>query len=267
MSFQLQLTQIKEFLNSAQSVLVLISPDTNLDILAASSALFLSLEKSGKDVVFASPDLPTEVAPNLIGLDRVKTEVSNKNVIVSFDYDEAAVEKVSYHIGETTNRFYLTVQPQKGHPPLDKNSVEVGYAGAEADLIFMVGVHNYEDLEHLYSGNEQVFGETTVVVINSFEAAVGDIRLNTTESINLSSAVAKLIRDTGLEITSDAATNLLFSIESITDGFRSLSVTPELLEIGAWLMRQGARRVRKPTSTKTRKKAVKVKEKKRTKNK
>ena len=141
---QPQLIQVKDFLETAQSVLVLINPNSDLDTLAASSALFLSLKQSGKDVVFASPDLPANIDKNLSGLDLVKTEISNKNLIVSFDYDENAVEKVSYHIGEETNRFYLTVQPKKGHQPLNKDSVEVGYVGAEADLIFMVGVHDYE---------------------------------------------------------------------------------------------------------------------------
>ena len=268
MSSQSQLIQIKDFLDTAQSILVLVSPTADLDVLAASSALFLSLEKSGKDVVFASPDLPTNVDGNLAGLDRIKTEVSNKNLIMSFAYNETAVDKVSYHIGEETNRFYLTVQPKKGHQPLNKDSVEVGYVGAEADLIFMVGVHDYESLEHLYVGNEQVFSDATVVAINNFEASVGDVRLNTAENINMSSAVAELVRQAGLEITGDAATNLLFSIEEITDSFRSLSITPELLETAAWLMRKGARRIRRaeakpqPKSTQVNKKKQSGKDKK-----
>ncbi len=242
---QPQILQIKDFLDTAQSILVLIGPDADLDILAASSALFLSLEQSGKNVVYASPNLPSEIDQNLVGLDRILTEVSNKNLIMSFDYDETAVEKVSYHIGEETNRFYLTVQPKKGHQPLNKETVEINYAGAEADLIFTVGVHDYESLDQLYIGNEQLFTDTTVIAINSFEASVGDIRLNTAGSINISSAVAEIIRQVDLKISGDVATNLLLSIEETTDSFRSLSITPDLLETAAWLMRQGARRIRK----------------------
>lgn len=256
---QPQLIQIKEFLAPAQSVLVLINPNADLDVLAASSALFLSLKESGKDVIFASPDSPENVDKNLTGLDQFRTEISNKNLIVSFDYDENAVEKVSYHIGEETNRFYLTVQPKKGHQPLNKDSVEVGYVGAEADLIFMIGVHDYESLEHLYLGSEQFFTDTTVISINNFEAKVGDIKINTAENINISSAVAEIIRQANLQISGDAATNLLLSIEETTDSFKSLSITPDLLETAAWLMRQGARRVRRePVVSKSKAKEVKV---------
>ncbi len=239
-----QFSQIKDFINSAQSILVLISPASDLDVLAASSALFLSLEESGKDVVYASPELPSESNQHLVGTDRIKTEISNKNLIVSFDYQEAAVEKVSYHIGEETNRFYLTIQPQKSHQPLDKDTVEVGYVGAEADLVFLVGVSSYESLEHLYLGNESVFADTTVISINNYDSDVGDVKVNTTDHVNLSCAMAEIIRKTELSLNGDIATNLLLSIEKTTDSFRSLSITPELLETAAWLMRQGARRLR-----------------------
>ena len=261
---QPQVLQIKDFLDTAQSVLVLIGPNSDLDVLAASSALFLSLEQSGKDVVYASPDLPPSPNQNLVGIDRVQTEINNRNLIMSFDYNETAVEKVSYHIGEETNRFYLTVQPQKGHQPLNKDSVEIGYVGAEADLIFLVGIHDYESLEHLYVGNERLFADTTVIALNNFEAAVGDVRLNTAESINMSGAVAEIIRQANLQVSGDAATNLLLSIEETTDSFRSLSITPELLETAAWLMRQGARRVRRAAATalvKSQPKKVKVQKK------
>ena len=254
---QPHISQIKDFLETAQNILVLVDSNAEIDVLAASSALFLSLEMSGKNVVFASPNPLVNFNKNLAGLDKVQTEISNKNLIVGFDYDEAAVEKVSYHIGEKTNRFYLTVQPKKGYKPLNKDSVEVGYVGAEADLIFVVGVHNYESLEHLYIGNEQFFTNTTVVSINNFDAQVGDIRLNTSKNINISSAVTELVRQANLEIPEGAATNLLLSIETTTDNFKSLSITPELLEAAAWLMRKGARRIRQD-KTNTRSKPAEV---------
>lgn len=246
MTSEQQFSQIKELLDPAQSVLVIIDANPDLDVLAASSSLFLSLEQAGKEVLYASPDLPTLVNENLVGVDRVKTDISNKNLVVSFDYNEAAVEKVSYHIGEETNRFYLTVQPKKGQQPLDKNTVELGYSGAEADLIFLIGVHDYESLEQLHIGNEQLFSDTTVVTIHSFEPQIGNIKFNTSEYINMSSAVAILIRQLGLNLSADAATNLLLSIEETTNSFQSLSTTAEVFETSAWLMKRGARRVRKP---------------------
>lgn len=245
---QSQIIQLKGFLETAQSILVLVSADSELDTLAASSALFLTLIQNGKEVVFASPDLPSSIDQNLAGVDQIKSEISNKNLTISFDHVETAVDKVSYHIGEKTNRFYLTVQPQKGNLPLNKDSVEVSYTGAQADLVFLVGVNDYESLDQLYIGNEQFFNDTTVVSINNFDSSIGDIKLNTADYLNLSSALAELIKQLQLDISSDAATNLLMSIEETADNFKSLSTTPDLLETAAWLMRQGARRVKRSAS-------------------
>lgn len=242
---QSQIIQLKGFLETAQSILVLVNADSELDTLAASSALFLTLVQNGKEVVYVSPDLPSAKGLDLAGVDQIKSEISNKNLSISFDHVETAVDKVSYHIGEKTNRFYLTVQPQKGHSPLNKDSVEVNYTGAQADLVFLVGVSDYESLDQLYIGNEQFFNDTTVVSINNFDSSIGDIKLNTADYLNLSSALAELIKQLQLDISSDAATNLLMSIEEKADNFKSLSTTPDLLETAAWLMRQGARRIRR----------------------
>jgi len=246
-----QISQIKDFLNSAQSVLILVGPNCETDVLAASSALFLSLEQAGKEVVYASPDLPVLSDDSLVGVDRMKKEISNKNLVISFDYHETAVEKVSSHIGEESNRFYLTIKPQKGQLPPDAKTVELGYAGAEADLIFLFGVYEFDQLDQLYLGNEQLFSDATIIAIHNFEVAIGDIKLDTSGNVNTSSAMAGLIRGLDLTASEDAATNLLFSIEETTDSFRSLSITPDLLETAAWLMRQGARRIRKSKTTPT----------------
>lgn len=240
-----QFSQIKDLLDSAQNILILIPSQPELDILATASALNLSLGQLGKEVVLACPDLPASLDENLAGIDQVKTDINNRNLVVSFAYSQTAVEKVSYHIGEETNRFYLTVQPQKNQPPLDKNTLEVGYAGADADLIFLLSIYDYEQLEQLYVGNEQLFADSTVVALNNFEPEIGDIKLNLAEGLNFSSVVASMLRSWGLSLPADAATNLLLSIEVSTHSFASLATTPEVLETGAWLMRQGGRRVKR----------------------
>lgn len=240
-----RLTQIKDFLDPAQSVLVLIPPQAKLDIVAASSALSAALEASGKQVVFATPQFSQKSYPQLNGLEKLQTEINNKNLIVSFEYQETAFEKVNYHIGEETHRFYLTIEPKPGFPPLDKDSLEVSYAGAQADLVFLIGVTEYKILDQFYIGNEQFFQDTTVISLNNFESSMGDIKIETTQDLNMSSAVAEMIKALGLGLPADAATNLLFSIEKTADNFRSFATTPELLETAAWLMRQGARRVKR----------------------
>lgn len=239
-----QFLKAQEFIDKANSILVLITDDAPLDVLAASSALVLSLQNSGKQVVFASPKEIKNAPEFLNGLDLLKTDISNQNLIVSFAYEPSAVEKVSYHIGEETSRFYLTVQPQKGAQPLDKNSLEINYQGANADLIILVGVHDLEDLGQLYLSEPQIFSDTVIMTIHTFEPEVGNVHLTSEENANLSDCVAQLIKIANYDLSAEVATNLLFSLERTTKNFTSLSITPEILETAAWLLRNGARRVR-----------------------
>lgn len=240
-----QLVQLRDILQSVNSVAVLIQPNSSLDILSAASSLFLSLQAMGKDVIFAGPSLPNQSTHNLVGFDQLRTSLGNRNLTVSFDYTETAVDKVSYHIGEDSQKFFLTIKPQKNQAPLDSSTVEFSYTGSDAQLLLLVGVSDYESLEQLYYGNEQLYEDATVVAINSFESDIGHLQLSTAGSDSLSTAMAQLIQQLEMTIPSDAATNLLFGIEETTDSFRSLATKPETFEVVAWLMRMGARRVRK----------------------
>lgn len=244
MSQATQIHSVKDLLASAQEILVMVGAKANLDTLAASTAFFLSLQQTEKEVSLASPQTPTQPHQALAGLDQIKTEISNKNLVISFAYQETAVEKVNYHIGQETNRFYLTVEPQKNQRPLDKETVEVNYTGAKADLIFLFGVHDYETLGNLYLGNEQLFANTNVVTIHNFAPEIGDLKITAEEELNLSSVTTNLLQQFELGVSAEAATNLLLSLETATKNFSSLSTTPKVFDQAAWLMRQGARRLK-----------------------
>ncbi len=239
----------QDLLETAQHPLIIVGPEPNLDILAASASFYLALTEAGKEVAFAAPQKPQSNHSDLVGLEKLTTEISNKNLIISFDYEPTAVEKVNYHIGQETNRFYLTIEPQKNYPPLDKETIEINYAGVDADLIFLFGVNDYDVLGRLYLGNEQLFADTNVITINSFQPEIGQIKLTTDGELNYSGLITSLMQELDLPLSADAATNLLLSLETETNHFRSLATTPKVFEQVAWLMRQGARRIRPSAKT------------------
>ena len=139
------------------------------------------------------------------------------------------------------------IKPQRGKPPLDPQTVEFNLTGAEADLIFLVGVHSLESLEQLYFGFEQLYQNTYTIVFHSFEPTIGTVRLSTGDMSCMSEGVAGFLQLAELPIPGDAATNLLSAIEEATDGFRSLTTTADTFEKVAWLLRNGARRIKKST--------------------
>lgn len=244
-----QVIPLKEILTPAQSILVILAPDATFDQIAAATALYFSLQAAGKQVSLVSPSEVSRVQPMgrqvLQGVEVIQTKLGNKDLSVSFDYVPEAVDKVSYHIDEETQRFHLIIKPQRGSPPLDEKSVQFEYTGAEADILFLIGVHSLESLEHLYFGYEQLYQNTTSIVLHSFEPSIGNIKLSTGDMSCLSEGMSGFLQYSDLPIPSEAATNLLVAIEEVTDGFQSLTTTAETFEKVAFLLRNGARRSKK----------------------
>ena len=240
-----QLAQVRDLVSNAQHITILISDDASLDQAASALALGLSLGHLGKEVLLASPEPLPDEYHILLGQDQLRHELGHQNLSISFAYEETAVDKVSYHIDDTNQRFYLVIKPQKGSAPLDAQTVEYAYTGAESDLIFLVGVHSLEMLEHLYYGYEDFYQTTTTVVFHNFEPEIGLVKLNVGDKSSLSEGMCGFIEQIGLLITPEAATNLLAGIEDTTDGFRSLAVTADTFAAVSGLMRQGARRARR----------------------
>lgn len=240
-----QIESLKELLTTIQSVLVIVDSGATLDQWASACSLFLGLQQTGKETTFCSPRQPRRYGDLLAGMDQLRVELGNQNLVISFDYNPEKVDKVSYHIGEETNRFYLTIKPKKGTSPLDSSNVEYSYTGAEADLIFLVGVHELTALEHLYFGFEGMYQDSTVVTLHNFAPVIGNINLDVSGSSSMSEAVVELMQGLGVEISEQMATNLLIGIEDVTENLSSLSATAETFEAVASLMRQGARRVKR----------------------
>jgi nanoRNase/pAp phosphatase (c-di-AMP/oligoRNAs hydrolase) len=242
-----QVSQLKELISRASDIFVIFPKKANYDQLASAAALSLVLQESGKNVRLLSPRL-SDQPEGLTGLEQTTDQIGNQNLCISFDYVEEQVEKVSYHIGEDSQKFYLTIKPQKGHQPLDSSKVEFSYTGAETDLIILVGVSALDSLGQLYYGYEDTYRNLPMVSINTHETDLGNLRLDLSGATCLSEGVAKALFDIGLSVSSDAATNLLAAIEDATSQFQSFSASALTFEMAARLMQHGARRVHRHQS-------------------
>ena len=192
-----RVAQLKDLLPNFQSALVVLGPRPTIDQLASALAIFEALQTLGKEVEIAAPgDLSSELA-DVSGSELVRQKLGNRNLTISFPYSETAVDKVSYNISEDNRHFYLVIKPRKGERPLEVKEVEFDYTGAEAELIFLVGVHSYESLDHLYSGYEQLYEQATVVTVNTFEPEIGSIKLDVSGYSSMSEGVVRLLQ--GLE--------------------------------------------------------------------
>lgn len=238
-----QLEEVSKLVETSSTIVILLSGSALADEVAAALAWASTLRLQGKEVQIVAASLPITT---LEGAAEITTELGKQNLVVSFAYSPEKVDKVSYHIGEETNRFYLTIRPQKGVAPLSQESLEMSYAGAEADLLLYIGVTSLDELQPLASEYEGFFRDTPSISLSTGDAQVGQIKIQTSSAAGYAEESAQLFIQLGWQLDEQSATALLQGIEDVTSNLTSLSTTPDTFETVAHLLRAGARRKRVP---------------------
>lgn len=234
------ITPLANYLQQSNVVLVILPKKPTFDQQLAAASLHLSLiEGEKKSQLLAVNNL---VNPTIAGLDALKTEVGANNLVIGFEYDAQAVDNVSYHLDEESNKFYLTIKPQKGHNPLDKDSLQIEYAGADADTIVVYGVEDLEELEQLFLGYEELYQGANIISIGESNPSFQASYLNTGEFSSYCEATFELLQKVSLTVSAEMATNLLAGIQYQTDNYIDLKADANTFEAVAALLRLGARR-------------------------
>lgn len=236
-----ELARMSELIQPARSIAVLVGRGVSVDQMAAALALARSLRAVGKEANIYTPELPS--LPTVFAdLTELKTEFGKQNLIISFDYHESSVDKVSYAISQDNNKFFLTIRPKKGNPPLDPATVEFSYAGTDCDLLVLIGEHDLSNLQQLYFGYEDVYASVPIISFNSFQSKVGAIAFDVSSHSSYSEYMTLVLGGMQFEFDADSATDLYAGLALETKAFTSAKTTAETFEVAAELLRRGARR-------------------------
>lgn len=240
---QNDLREIQALLTSGKNFLILTHENPELDALAASIALSYCLEQAGKITTIACPTPLTVEYSNLFGIDRVETKIGNKNLVISLDYAEGSIEKVSYNV--EGDKFNLVIQPKDGFPPFSPQKVHYSYSGISADAIFVIGAQEFSELGNLYETNKETFTKIPTINIDYHEenSQFGKINLVSPTSSSCSQIILQIVRMLNLPVDADAASNLLTGIEEATRRFQSRSTTAQDFEAAAFCLNKGAKRL------------------------
>ncbi len=236
------ITKIKNLLANAREVLILTHQNPSHDSLGSSLALFLSLSTAGKKVTVICPTPSTVEFANLVGIDKIAQTLPSKNFIISLDYAEGAIEKVSYNI--EGGKFNLVIEPRPGTPPFSPEKAHYTSSGITPDLIFVLDSFSLEELGNFYSDDKEMYSKVTVINIDSHKnnSLFGQINLVEPEGSSTSEIVAFLLQDAGLPFNEDIASNLLAGLSFVSDNFSSNTVGPDLFEATAICLRAGGKR-------------------------
>lgn len=239
-------SKLTELLGKSKSIGIITPKDPNLDQMAGALSLYLALEGNNRDITVATPSEPLVEVSNLVGIDKVKTNINARigDLIVSFPYREGDVDKVSY----TLEGDLLNIVVKGGENGLSFNEKDVKFTRPKIspDLLFIIGASRIADLGKLFDPTE--LKDTTVVNIdNSSEnQGFGDIVMVSTKLSSLSEQIANLIFNLNLKMNIDIAQNLLWGIDFATNSFSSPKTSPLAFEMAGELMKLGAVREQNP---------------------
>lgn len=234
-------TPVEEAFAPAQTLAIVLPTNLSTDKVAAALALFLSLKKAGKQVgIVCSTPMIVEYS-SLIGVDKIGQKFGGHNLMVSFDYQEDSIEKVSYHI--ENNKFNLVIQPKEGYPPLSTQKISYSYFGSQADVVLTIGAASWENLGNLYNENKSLFEEAQSINldISSHNSQFAKVNVVEQQMASLSELVTLMLSSLNLPLDEDMASNLLLGIKKATFDFSLNKSGPSTFEAVAICLRSGAR--------------------------
>lgn len=236
---------LKDTLSTTKKAILLLGSTPNFDMVASALGFALALRAKGVDVQVASlADMRVEFS-RLVGVDQVRNKIGNRNLVVSFDYSEDQVEKVSYSISEDGKRFNLVISPKSGVKPLEPDTVSFDFTGADAEFIGLFGVNSLEELGSFYDGERLLFDTAMTVGFTLFPVQpFAKCHLDASETSSLSELMVHVCDKLELPLNEDSGSNLLAGIDVATQEFRSPLTTADTFETVALLLRSGA--VRQP---------------------
>lgn len=239
--------QIKDAIAKNNSIAVVVGKDPTMDSMGAALSLFLSLSAMGKQVSIATPQDPLVEVSSLVGIDKVKTDLSGDggDLVVSFPYKEKEIEKVSY----TLEDGYLNIIVKAGENGIQFKEQDIRYkrSGGLPTLLFVIGTQRLSDLGRLF--DPEALKDTTVVNIDikNDNQGFGDIVSVTPRLSSVSEAVTSLLQSLQVDIDPDMAQNLLSGISYATNNFQKPSTSFLAFEMAGYLLKHGAMRQKPDT--------------------
>lgn len=238
--------KVKESIDAAGEILIVTHEHPTFDSIGSSLALLLGLTSLGKRVTVACPDPVTVGLSSFIGANKVSTAIGKKNFIVSLDYIEGSIEKVSYNI--EGNKFNLIIEPRVGFPPFEQDKVHFSQASGDPSIIFVIDTIHLGGLKSIYEEHKELFAGKTVINIDRHanNSNFGQINIVDPVASSIAELVAQLLSNIGVKLTQDIATNLINALYGATSNFLVPNVSANAFELASVCIKAGGVRFAPP---------------------
>ena len=243
MDYQTDVIQVKDLLGKAKDVLIVTHEMPDSDSMGSALALYLGLMSLGKRVTIACPDPVTVGLSSFIGVNKVISDLAvKKNFVISLDYVDGSIEKVSYNI--EGDKFNLVVEPRAGFDTFSAEKVHYSYAGGTADLIFTIDTPALSGLKKFFEGNKELFSGKAIVNVDRHpnNAQYGAINVVDVTASTTAEVVARLLSMLGVKLTVDIATNLLNAVYGGTANFTAANISAGAFDVASVAIKAGGKR-------------------------
>lgn len=249
MDIQDDIAKVSDLVSKANDILVVTHENPTFDSIGSTLGLYLGLSALGKKVTVAAPDQITVEFSNFIGVNKITQDIAKKNFIISLDYVDGSIEKVSYNI--EGNVFNLVIEPRPGFESFSEDKVHFSHGGASQDLIFTVDTIHLGGLKKVYESDKNLFASKPLVNIDRHPNNSHYGYLNIVDATVSSTAelVGKVMKGLGVKLTEDIASNLLNALYSATSNFQSPYVKSNTFDLAAECLNAGGKRFSKSISS------------------
>ncbi len=246
MDFTNDITKVKGLLETAQDILIVTHENPTHDSIGSALALYLGLTSLGKKVTIACPDPMIVELSNYIGAQKVVNVLSKKNFVISLDYVEGSIEKVSYNI--EGNKFNLVIEPRPGFDSFGEDKVHYAHTGQSAQLIFSVDTIHLGGLKKLFEDDKDLYASKPIINIDRHvnNARYGHTNMIDETATSTAEVVFALLSGLGVAITEDIATNLLNAVYAATQNFQLQSIKASAFELAGKAITAGGKRFGTP---------------------
>ncbi len=234
-----QKDRIRELLETASNIGIIVSKDHNFDTMAAALGLYLSLVNSGKNTQIVSLKAPLVEVSNLVGINKVSSSFDGnaKILTISVPYREGEIEKVSYNIeGDQLN---VNLFAEENGITFSEKDIKYIKKGSSPSLIITIGISNEQEISSIVDLNAV---KLIHIDRSGSNALVGDASVIDPTFSSISEIVSELIKELGLIEDIDVAQNLMDGIVYSTRNFTLPETSPFAFEAAGFLLQAGAKR-------------------------
>jgi c-di-AMP phosphodiesterase-like protein len=244
MDFNALLSEAKKAIESARSVYILTHEKPTHDSIGSSLCLYLGLTSLGKSVSLVCPDPVTVEFADYVGVNKFTSALAGKNFVISLDYVEGSIEKVSYNI--EGNKFNLVIEPRPGFEPFTQDKVHFTKSGLGGDLVITVDTISPGGYRQITDGlPKEAFKGKPVINLDRHgnNSGYGTINLVDPQAAATCEIAASLLSVLGVKLSADIATNLLNALYHGTGNFQTREVSGRTFELASACIKAGGRRI------------------------